>query len=809
MNIPANLRFALRTTVRNPGLAAVIVLTLALGVGALTAIFSVVYGVLLSPLPYQEPEQLVRIRGYDARTGPDATAAISLVNFLDLRAEATTMESMAAYNEWRVTLTGPGGAERLEGAEVTSEFFRVLGVEPSVGRFFVPEDESASGSEPIVLEHDFWVRRYGADHGIVGQSIRLNDQNYTVVGVTSPTFEDPELGGLDHPVVWRVSPRTFDITQTSRSSRQYTGLGRLAPGVNLAQAQAEMDSLMSGLESEFPDAVADRRVRLVSLKEQMTESVRPMLIILNAAVFLVLLIACVNVANLLLSRGAARGQELAIRASMGATRGQLTRQLLMESALLGLLGGALGILLAWCATETFLALGANELPRGGRIAVNKPVLAFALGTSLMAGLLASLAPALQIPMTRLHSAFGGGSRTTAGGRGGFVLQVGLVAAQVALSVILLVGAGLLIRSLWELQSTDPGFDPSGVLAMELAPAEAYYPGPTEIEGLHRDLHDRLGALPGVQSVASVSILPMGNNYIGFGFQIEGRPPPSGSMPSASIRSATPGYFRTLGIPLVRGRGFAQSDRRDAAPVMVITESMARTYWPESNPIGERLMMRGQLWEIVGIAGDLRHSALSEAPDPAMYVPFAQSPSDWMNRNAALVLRSDAAPVTLSGAVRQAVEMVDPGIPIESLRPMTDVVGATTSSERFRTLLLTLFALLALVLGVIGIYGVISHGVMRRTGEIGIRMAMGASGTAVLMLIFRQVGGIALIGAVVGIAGAFLLVSLMETLVFGISPYDPLTFMLAPAVVLAFALLACLLPAKRAARIHPTEALRYE
>lgn len=804
----ADLRFASRMLLKNPAFTAIAVLTLALGIGANTAIFSVIYGVLIKPLPYDNPDRLVRMTGYDAARDEDSTGALSLVNFMDLRQEAGTIENMAAYNEWGVTLTGSGGAERLEGAEVTWEFFQVLGVKPAAGRFFLPEDESDTGIAPVVLEHGFWVRRFGADPDIIGRTLTLNDQQYSVVGVTGPGFEDPELSKFDHPVIWRISPRTFNIAGSPRGSRQYTGIGRLAPGVSLSRAQAELDTLMRRLEARFPEAATDRRIRLTSLKAIITGEVRPTLILLNMAVALVLLVACANVTNLLLARGEARRTELAIRASIGATRGQLIRQLLIESALIGLAGGALGVLLAWQATDALLVLGADELPRSARIGVNHAVLGFALCAALAAGVLSGLVPAVRFPMTRLRSALGEGSRK-AGGGGRNRLQTGLVISQVAVSVLLLVGAGLLIRSLWTLQQTDPGFDAPGALAVELAPAEADYSGHVEIDALHSALHDRFLALPGVESVASVSILPMGDNYIGFGFLIEGRPAPAGGMYSASIRSATPGYFRTMGIPLLRGRGFLESDRRESAPVMVITESMARRYWPDSNPIGQRVQMRDRFWEVVGVAGDVRHSALPEAPAPAMYVPFAQSPSDWMNRNAAVVLKGDIRPQSLSGAVRQAVRSIDPDIPIISLRPMREVVGATILSERFRTLLIALFATLALVLGVIGIYGVVSYGVVRRTGEIGVRMALGANTGGVLRLILGQVGRITMIGVAIGGVGALLLVPLMQSLLYGVNAYDPWTFLVAPALVIAFALVASALPARRATRIQPTDALRYE
>lgn len=806
-----DVRYALRRLRRSPGFAVVAVLTVALGVGATTAVFSAVQGVLLRPLPYRQPDRLVRIVGYRTDEGPDAPSTpVSLRNFLDWSEMTDAFEGMAAYNEWTADLRLSGRALRLEGAEVTPGFFQVLGVEPAVGRFFDMDDPDSDMGQ-VVLAHGFWKERFGGDPAVVGRPLTLDGKAYTVVGVTGAGFEDPGLSAYGpRPAFWRVTPRLADPSGTPRSSRQFTAIARLAAGTTRKRVGREMEAVMGRLAREYPDAVTGRGVRLVPLKDDRIGAVRPTLLALFGAVGILLLIACANLANLFLGRAAERRRELALRASLGASRTRLVRQLLTESLVVATCGGVLGVALADVALRALLAAGGAGLPRAEGIGLHVPVLLFAIVVTWGTGLVFGLAPVVQLWRSELRDMLVAGGPRSTDGRGRGRLQSGLVVTQMALAVTLLVGAGLLVRSLWTLQGEDPGFRADHVLAVQIAPPATKYGEQAEIDALHQTLHRRLGALPGVHAVASVSILPMGNNYIGFRFQVEDRPPPEpGTEPTAAVRTVTPGYFETIGTPLLHGRPFHRSDREDAPRVVIVSRSLARRWWPGSSAVGRRITMRGVSWTIVGVASDAREESLGEPPEPSIYIPFAQSPGDWLNRNADLVLRTTVPPEQLVPAVRDALRSVDSSIPVLAVRPLERIVAATTAAPRFRTLLLGTFAAFALLLGAVGVFGVLAYRVTRQRRALAIRVAVGARGLDIVGLVLGR--GLALVaaGAAAGILGALATGRVLASLLYGIRPTDPVTFAAVTLLVLTTGVVACWLPARRAARADPMTILRSE
>ncbi|MGH2779879.1 MAG: ABC transporter permease, partial [Thermoleophilaceae bacterium] len=609
---------------------------------------------------------------------------------------------------------------------------------------------------------------------------------------------------LSQPEIWRVSPSYF--AEMGRGGRSFMVIARLGPNVPLERAQAEVDAVTRRLQAAYPEPNAKRGATLVPIEDEIVGSVRPALLILLAAVGLVLLIACANVANLLFARATGQRREIAVRSALGASRGRIVRQLLTESALLALIGGAAGVGLAWWGTDLLLAFGGAELPRANGIGVDEWVLAFAAVVSVLTGILFGIAPALLMSRAGLQPTLKEGDA----GRG--LLRKGLVAGQVALAVVVLVGAGLLIRSLWNLTRVDPGLQPARVLTLEtqLASSERY----EEVESvtrLYSRLLERVAALPGVRSAEAVDLLPMSGNFNGLGFAIEGRPEPApGEMPSAEARAVTPGYFRTLGIPLVRGRGITPTDDREGPPVVVINEVMARRHWPGEDPLGARLTRGDEgSWEIVGVVGDVREFRLGEEPVPAMYFPYAQAP-EWMQLTSRfLVIRSASDPLALAPAIREAVRAVEPTMVIHDVRTMDHVIAGTVAQPRFRTLLLALFAAVAAILGAVGIYGVVAHGVARRTHELAIRKALGARRDQIAGMVIRQGMIPVLAGLAIGTVGALAAGRVLASLLFEIGPADPLTFVAVAAVLLIAGLAASYVPARRATRVDPMIALRSE
>jgi predicted permease len=806
-----DLRFTIRSLRMSSGFTTIAVLTLALGIGANTAIFSVVNAVLIRSLPYSHPERVVRILGHYISGRKDRTT-ISLPNFVDWRAQSTAFSAMSLYDEWQPLFDGPNGAERINGASVSAAFFDVLGVRPVAGRFFVPAEEPAGSARSLVLSYGFWVRQFGADPGTIGRTITLTGIPYTVVGVAPRGFEDPDLSDdVSAPQVWRSPPAYFNPTQSSRNGRAFTAIARLEPGVTQAAAASQMDGIMARLRAAYPVDNADRAVSLESLKDVIVAPVRPALLLLTVGVALVLLIACANVATLSLGRAVARTREFAVRRALGGSPGRLLAQLLVESLVLSVGGAACGLVLAVGATPALLRLGARALPRGDAIGVDGRVLAFTLAIAVLATFIFGLAPAVYAMRRPPAEGLGADSRGQTAGRHQASIRGTLVGVEVALAVVLLAGAGLLVRSLWRLTQTDAGFEPSGVLTMSLSPLGASYPDSARVSALYRTIDSRLAALPGVSAVGAIDILPMSDNFDGQTVTPLDRPPAQpGQELSPELRVATPGYFHAMGITTLRGRVLGERDTPDAPAVVVINETMARTYWPGVNPIGRRVRVGGARdAEIVGIVDDVRQFDLARAAEPEIYYPQAQVSWRFRTVGMTVAVKTASDPTSIAAAARAAVREVDPTIAVSDVQAMQHLVDATTRDPRFRTTLLMVFASVALTLGAIGIFGVVGYGVTRRRRELGIRLAFGARPTDVRRLVIRQGMRAVLAGLAIGLGGCLIATRLLQRFLYDVSPLDPGTFVAVMLGMLGVAILAAYLPARRATRVDPMEALRYE
>ncbi|HZS04058.1 MAG TPA: ABC transporter permease [Blastocatellia bacterium] len=803
-----DLRYGFRLLIKNPGFTLIAVITLSLGIGANTAIFSVVNGVLLKPLPYPEPERLVRVFE-TSRNFPKFP--MSPGNFRDYRDQNTVFESFAVYTRNDLELSLGDKPERLAALIVSSGFFRALGFEPLLGREF-NRDEELPGTRVVVLSHSLWQRRFGGDPDIVGKKITLSGNPFTVVGVMPAGVQ--HVGGdyrtLPHgesvDVWWPMgleakSPRFAHFLNT---------IGRLKPGVTREQADAEFNAIAGRLAEQYPDTNEAWRIRTVALHEEIVGRTRATLLVLLGAVFFVLLIACVNVANLMLVRATAREREVAVRSALGAGRARLIRQMLTESLLVAALGGLSGLLLARLAISALIRLGPEQLPRLQMISIDGRILAFTLATSLLTGLLFGMAPAFQSMKLSLNELLKEGGRAMSGGTRQRRLRDALVITEVALALVLLVGAGLLLRSFLKLQQTDPGFRPEGVMTMSLSLPRARYSEPDKIVAFYDRLIERVSALPGVQSVGLTSDLPWTGYDENAGFSIEGKTFPPGQDPHGRYHFASPDYFRTIGVPLVAGRWVNSGDVRKAPQVVLINQSMARRYWPEGNAVGGRITFsdkpKGEDWmTVVGVTSDVKDYPTSAEAEPAFYWPLAQQPNGEM----ILAIRTSVDPFTLVEAVRSQTRSLDKDLPLADVRTLEAIATAATGGQRFTLLLVSLFAATALALAAVGIYGVMSYLVTQRTHEIGIRMALGAGTVDVLGLVLRQGMRLAAAGVATGLAAAFALTRLMESLLFGVRPTDPVTFIGIPLVLAGVALVACYFPARRAMKTDPMVALRYE
>jgi len=815
-NLIQDLKYAARVLLKSPGFVLIAVLTLALGIGANTALFSVVNGVLLRPLPFPRPNELVVL---SEKTANFDSSSISYPNFLDWQRSNSSFASLAAYRSDDFSITGSGEAERVRVGMISAGFFEILGVSPARGRLFTADEDHLSAAPVVVISAGLWQRKFGSAPDIVGKRITMNGDGYTVIGVVPVSFqlESTNFGIKDVfvPIGENKDPlfHDRDVHEGMRA------LGRLKPGVTLAAAQAEMDQIANNLALAYPDADKGAGISLVPLKKDIVGDVQPFLWVLLGAVGFVLLIACVNVANLQLARATARSREFAIRAALGASRSRVIRQLLTESVVLGLAGGTLGLLLAAWGTQAALKALPETLPRAQDVGVDGRVLIFTLVASVVAGVLFGLAPALKIARPNLQETFKESGRGASGTR--HRAQGVFVVVEMAMALVLLIGAGLMIRSLLDLWNVNPGFNPQGVLTFAVSLSPSLGANATTSRNAIREMDERLQRIPGVEAVSSTGgALPMtGDNE--FPFWLGGQPKPANQsdMKQSLFYLAEPDYLSAMGIPLHRGRFFTQNDNEHSPPVIVIDESFAREYFPNEDPIGKRINIGiiNSEPEIIGVVGHVKHWGLDtdgDAKHPILaqaYMPFMQIPDQFWNGppQSEVVVRSKGSPASMAPAIREAVEKLNAENVMYETKPLDQIVADSLAARRFSMILLGVFAALALLLSSIGIYGVISYVVGQRTHEIGIRMALGAQRSHVLRLMLGEGMKMALVGVAIGIAAALGLTQLMTKMLFGVSAADPITFCAVAFILTSVALTACYIPARRAMRVDPMVALRYE
>ena len=798
-----DVRYGLRSLLKKPGFTLTAIIALALGIGANTAIFSVINGVLLRSLSYADPDRIVML-WEKGLTGTNLRNVISPGNFLDWQKQSTSFEYMAATWDLRVNLTGGNGEpEEIKVQCVSQQFFGALGVQPLLGRAFLPQEDTTGNDLVVVLSHELWKTRFGSDPQIIGKAATLNGRQRTIVGVMPPGFHF-----LDSQVrAW--APLALDpaVNYRETTGRFLRAVGRLKPAVTVQQAQAELSGIAKQLEQAYPAKNTGWGVNVIPIHEQVVGEIRPILIVLLAAVAFVLLIACANVANLLLSRAAARQKELALRAALGASRNRLIRQMLTESVLLALMGGLLGVALAYWGIQVLIAFGPDNIPRLGEITIDPRVLGFTFVISLVTGLLFGLIPALQASRPDLNDALKESSRGSTGGRSGTFRNV-FVVAEVSLALVLLIGAGLMIRSFARLQSVETGFNAESVLTMRAQLPRKKYGEPHQIVDFFKQAQARIAALPGVQAVGAISYLPLTGLASRDGFKIPGQPPPApGQEPGVEVRVITPTYFQAMGIPLLKGRLLDERDVKESR-VLLINETLAKRYFPNQDPVGKQIEIT---WdgsgpdEIVGIVGDIREGALEKEPEPAIYWTHPREPYSGM----ALVVRTAGDAARFRTAIQKEIRAIDPEQPIADVRTMKEVIARSIARPRFNTLLLAIFAGVALVLASVGLYGVMNYSATQRTHEVGIRMALGATRGDIMRLVVGNGMLLTLIGIGIGVAGSLGLTRLMQTFLFGIGTTDAVTFTGVSALLAAVALVANYIPARKATRVNPVIALRYE
>ncbi|HKQ08857.1 MAG TPA: ABC transporter permease [Blastocatellia bacterium] len=803
-----DLRYGGRMLLKNPGFTAIAVITLALGIGANSAIFSIVNALMLRPLPFNNSERLVQVWEVFSERGQNSVTA-SYPNFADWRDQNDVFEAIAGYADAELNLTGVAEPERIHGSVVSPAFFSMLGIQPIAGRVLLPEEDYPNKAFSAVISEPLWRRRFNADPQMIGQGISLNNQSFTVVGVIAPITD---LTGMPNDTeVW--IPISLGGGFNNRRGHYLNVMARLKPGVTHQQAQANMDVIASALAAEYPDANKLHGLRLVPLQEQIVGDLKLALLVLLGAVALVLLIASANVANMLLARATSRRKEIAIRIALGAARSRLLRQLLTESLLLSTLGSAAGLLLALWGVYLLSAFGPADLPRLKEVVVDGRVLGFTLVVSLLAGVVFGLVPALQASQPDLNETLKESGRSATSGAGPRRLRALLVVSEIVLSFVLLVGAGLLMRSFLKLQAVDPGFNPQNLLATQISLNGPNYETDESVIAFFNELIGQIKALPGVESVAIRSHIPIGPNedYANQSFAIKGRPSDLANQPSAFYNAISPDYFHAMEIPVLQGRPFDEHDVKTAQKVVIINETLARLYFPDEDPIGQRLTKnvrnpKEDDWAtIVGVVKDTKPRALDGDPVSEMYMPFAQQPRDSM----AFMIRTTGNPESVAAAVRHAPRSLDKDQPFYGLRTFETVISEAVVKPRFRTFLLTVFAGVALILAMVGIYGVMSNSVEERLHEIGIRMALGASGADVLKLILGYGMALTLAGIGIGLVAGFALTRVMSQLLFGVKPTDPLTFTVIALSLITAALLACCIPAYRAMKVDPIIALRCE
>jgi predicted permease len=799
-----DIRFGVRALVHSPIFTVVTVLSLALGIGANTAIFSVVNGLLLRPLPYPESEQIVDVW----HTPPQQSFpgldrfSVSPANYLDWKAQSNAFEQMAIYTYTGLSLSTSNDPLPLIGAAVSSDFFSVLRTNAMQGRTFTPDEEQPGRDQVVVISHGLWQRAFGANPNIVGQTLTLNSRSFTVVGIMPAGFQLPREADLWVPLAWD------DKERQTRSIHDYIVIARLKQSVSLPQAQAEMSTISTRLEQQYPEENSGWGAVVIPLREDLVGDIRTALLVLFSAVGFVLLIACANVANLMLARGANRQKEIAVRIALGAGRARLVRQLLTESVLLAVTGGVLGLLLAVWGSRMLVRLG--SLPNSGDIGIDTWALGFTLLVSFAAGIIIGIVPALQFTKSSLSETLKQGSGRTGGSPMKQHTRKALVVSEVALSLVLLIGAGLMIRSFWKLQNVDPGFDTSNALTMSVALTPIRYSEPHQQLAFLDRAMEQIRAVPGVVSVGTTTTIPLAGGGSTQPFSIEGRPTGTiAEQPMAQTRYISPDYFKAIGIPLRQGRFFSDQDRDNSVPVIIISEAMARRFWPGENPIGKRLTpsfhSKEGAREIVGVVGDVKARGLDSDASTMMYLPYKQAPRPFMS----FVVRTSSNPESLVQPVSRAIYSIDKEQALTDVQTMDQVLMQSLSDRRFNMTLLLTFAGVALVLAAVGVYGVMNYTVTLRRRELGIRMALGAKASDVLRLVLRQGLTLTLIGVGAGLISAYALTRLMASLLYGVTATDYLTFASVSAVLIVVGLVASFVPARRATKVDPTIALRTE
>lgn len=805
-----DLRHAARMLARTPVFTLVIIFTLAVGIGANTAMFSVVNAVLLQGLPFRDADRIVDLNEVEKRDRE--RGAIAPANFLDWRKQATSFESMSVYAVRNMNVATTGGEpERLPGAFTSTSFFDVLGVPPVLGRTFLPSEAEPGQATSVVLGYGLWQRRFAGSPDVVGQTMRINGAPFTIVGVMPPTVNFPARAEL-----WIVS--TYDLPpggggdpRENRGMHYLRGIGRLKAGVSLAAANAELDAIGQQLARAYPDT-ANFTPLATPLQDILVRSARTPLLVLLGAVLCVLLIVVANVANLLMARATVRARELAIRAALGAGRRVLVRQLLTESVLLAVVGGVFGVLLAFWGVDLILALEPGEIPRVAPIAVNGQALSFAVGLSVLTGLLFGIVPAWQASRPELQHTLKDATRGTTGDGHRHVARMGLVLAEVALSLVLLVGAGLLFRSLMHLLDVPLGFSSARITTMQVAPTGEGYRSPEQALAYWDTVQERLQAVPGVEKVALTNSVPMSGSISILSYNVAGKPElPPNQSPLSHYAQVSPGYFATLGIPILQGREFERGDATINPRAVVVNEAMARREWPGENPIGQRITFgpgpddQPEWLDVVGVVGNVRQYGVDQEPVPITYQPHTAAATQPLT----IMVRAAGDPASVAGAVRAALQGVDSALPITRMRPLDEVIGASLTQRRFNMTLLAVFAGIALVLAIAGIYGTVSYAVAQRTQELGIRAALGATRADVLRLVLWDGLKPVALGLALGLVGAFILRRTLDRLVFGVTTSDPATFIALPVLLAVVAIIASLIPALRAARIDPMTALRVD
>ena len=813
-NLVADFRFGLRILLRNPGFTLAAIVVLALGIGANTAIFSIVNAVLLRPLPYQGASRIMQVWHVPpAKSFPGMTLfSVSPANYLDWQSQNGSFEQMAAYGFESFNVGGGERPEAIRGAAVAPGFFSILRVQPVLGRTFSPEEDRPGQGHVVILGHTVWRDHFAADPGILGRNVLFDGQTYTVVGVMPPKFKFPAWAELWVPLAWTNEKRAV------RGNHNYMVIGRLKPEVAVQQAKADLSAISMRLEQQYPEDDKGWGATVLPLREQIVGDVRPALLVLLGAVAFVLLIACANVANLVLAKTLARKKEIAIRTSLGASRAAVLRQILAETLLLSLAGGALGLFLArFCITliQKFLA---DRLPNATEITLDAPVLAFTLFLALLAGILAGLLPAVRFTRTDVNEALKQGQSRGSSDSSGSKTRGLLVVSEVALSLVLLIGAGLMIRSLLQLSSVQPGFDPNNVLTARLTVPGTKFSSPAAQISFYDQVLRQVRATPGVESAGLIDSLPIDGDGSHQPVAVEGQPVvPMADQPEVDVRMISPGYLHAMRIPVLRGRDLNDSDVAGRPPVVFISESMAKRFWPNENPIGKHITLTffpGVVREVAGVVGDVKQDSLDQTrPVETLYWPLSQltvPPSEaWRSFGMSLAVRTSADPASVTSGVTSAVHQVDPETPVVGVVTMQGLISASLSPQRFNVLLLGAFAGLALLLAAVGIYSVLSYSVRRRVREIGIRMALGATPSDVLQMVVADGMKPILLGVALGLAVAFALSRVVTSLIYGVRATDPLTFAGVALLLVAVGLLATILPAHRATRVEPVRTLREE